>query len=85
MFSSWLKRYWCAPRRVKAPLPRTFRPHLEPLEDRMTPATLEVNTVLDNNMRDGKLSFREALMLTNGTLNNCTQKGNRNPRANPSL
>jgi len=61
-FRGWPKR--------RSPQPRPFRPQVELLEDRLAPAVITVNTVDDNDVRDkeGNLTLREAILLTNGTL-----------------
>src|SRR6266852_134859 len=41
--------------------PRTFRPRLEALEDRLAPAILTVNTAADETTADNFLSLREAI------------------------
>src|SRR5881398_3412190 len=42
-----------------------FRPGLEGLEDRLAPATLAVDDVLDNTTADEVLTLREAVLLVN--------------------
>src|SRR6185369_6646868 len=49
---------------------RPFKPLLEALEDRVTPATLTVNTLADDLNSDSLLTLREAMTLVNaGTTN----------------
>src|SRR5690349_15559718 len=67
---SWISAFFnkrCKPRRVSMIRPR-FRPQLEQLELRLAPATLTVSSVADTNNRDNFLTFREALMVTQGAL-----------------
>jgi hypothetical protein len=48
--------------------PRRFIPRLQPLEDRLAPATFTVNTTFDSQIAgDGKLSLREAISRANAT------------------
>src|SRR5438477_5601650 len=42
--------------------PTPFRPQLEPLEDRLTPATITVTTTNDDLAVDGTVSLREAIL-----------------------
>src|SRR5947199_360657 len=62
----WFARPWSPPPRRRAPRPRRLRPHLEQLEDRVTPASLMVTTVADDlTPNDGSVSLREALTAVN--------------------
>src|SRR4051812_19315986 len=45
-----------------------FRPALEPLEHRLAPAVLTVNSTADNTTSDSALTLREALAVVNGNL-----------------
>jgi hypothetical protein len=50
------------------PTPRgTYRPRLEPLDDRLTPSSWFVNTFADETAPGGTLSLREAIDLSNHT------------------
>ncbi len=49
-------------------LPR-FRPQLEELESRLSPATLTVNTTADNTTSDAFLTLREAILVVNAGTN----------------
>jgi len=52
---------------------RRFRPGVELLEDRLTPAgSITVNSILDTNVRDGFLTLREAILVNNRTLSVAT-------------
>jgi FG-GAP-like repeat len=68
----WFRRLWDArPRPAAYRRPRCARPAVEILETRLTPATLTVNTLVDENTfggTDPTLSLREAIELTDGTL-----------------
>src|SRR6266498_504642 len=55
----------------------SFRPQVEPLEDRLAPAVLTVDSRTDNNVPDAFLSLREAILLTNGTLKRKLTNGER--------
>src|SRR5437868_3120628 len=58
-----------APRRRYVERKRAFRPLFELLEARhLLAATLTVNSTADSNARDTLLTFREALLINNGTL-----------------
>jgi hypothetical protein len=63
---SWIRNLFA--RRVTRPIrkkPPRARPTLEALEDRLPPATLTVNTLLDETTADSTLSLREAINVVN--------------------
>jgi hypothetical protein len=62
----WFTRNAWSARRAKA---RQARPQLEPLEDRLAPATIEVTSTADNNTVDGLVTLREAIESVNGGAN----------------
>ena len=49
----------------RRPAPSRWRPQLEVLEDRTTPAMLTVNTLADASVADSALSLREAIAAVN--------------------
>src|SRR5437660_1525652 len=62
-WSRWLRRPSRTPRKSRRPV--SFRPRLEPLEDRVTPAVITVTSSLDTVAVDGMVTLREALLSTN--------------------
>src|SRR5262249_30484502 len=76
----WLARLW-SPSRHKSRRPRRMRLLVEQLEDRVTPATITVNTVADDNVaNDGSVSLREAIQaINNGSAGADTDISNQNP------
>ena len=61
---------WVKGKRVNKPMrpkPR-YRPGLETLENRLAPAVLTVNSLLDNTTSDSNLTLREAILVVDGTL-----------------
>src|SRR5262249_55816465 len=67
-FKNLASRFGKRPRPSRKTRGAPARLSLETLEDRIAPAILTVNTVLDNDVRDAALTLREALLLANGTL-----------------
>jgi hypothetical protein len=63
-------RRWLSPRQTGTSprRRRAFRPSLESLEDRSTPAVLTVNSLADDTAADGALTLREAIEIVDGDL-----------------
>src|SRR5690242_16110441 len=67
LFASFLKRWFRRYRKVRLPGAHLRRPlFLEPLESRVVPATLTVNSYLDTVNAAGMLSLRDAITIVNG-------------------
>ena len=55
----WLRALRPQPSTIRCRRTWPYSPRLEPLEDRLTPAFLTVNSGLDTNARDDVLTLRE--------------------------
>ena len=70
---AWLRRWcrrWmdCTPQTKVRKRPLRYLPSLECFEDRVVPAVLTVNSLLDTTTAGTSLTLREAVLLVDGTL-----------------